>query len=71
MSKIKEALLKEQDNLMEYYFGFYNWLEKYQPNKLSNNEINSIEREQKQKLISSGMTEVNNCKFKGIKKEEM
>lgn len=71
MSKIKEALLKEQDNLMEYYFGFYDWLEKYHPSKLSDDEIGSIQKECEEKLILSNLRGVNRENYKLDKKEEM
>lgn len=60
MSKIKEALLREQDNLMEYYIGFYEWLDKYQPQGLSEKEINNMEEELANPSTSSNVI-VSNC----------
>lgn len=51
MSKIKEALLKEQDNLMEYYIGFYEWLDSFN-NGLNSGDIDVIEEEQQSKSYS-------------------
>ena len=44
MSKIKEALLKEQDNLMEYYIGFHEWLDSLN-NDLNEKDIENMEEE--------------------------
>lgn len=58
MSKTKEALLKEQDNLMAYYIGFYEWLEKFQP-KLGEADINNMEKESKASLSSKASNNPN------------
>ncbi len=71
MGKYKEKLLKEQDNLMEYYFSFYDWLERYRPNELNESDIDILEEEHNQKLILSNINEVNNSSYKLATKEEM
>ena len=45
MSRIKESLLREQDNLLEYYSGFYDWLERYQPQELDERDIDKMEQD--------------------------
>lgn len=44
MSKIKEQQLKEQDNLLEYYSGFYEWLENLKLQTLSEVDIDELEK---------------------------
>lgn len=51
MSKTKEALLKEQDNLMEYYIGFHEWLDSLN-NDLNEKDIDAIQEEHETKFSS-------------------
>lgn len=45
MGKLKEQLLKEQDNLNEYYDLFYCWIESLKLNQLSEEDINKMEED--------------------------
>lgn len=46
MSKIKEQMLRDQENLMEYYVGFYEWLDSLN-NDLIESDIDRLEEEHK------------------------
>ena len=45
MSKIKEQLLKEQENILEYYSNFYDWLDGLKQKELSEKDINKMEED--------------------------
>lgn len=67
MSKTKEALLREQDNLMQYYIGFYKWLERYQVEQCIE------DRDQREKEYSSIISSkpTNNQSYKPTKGLEL
>ncbi len=68
MSKIKEQQLKEQDNLLEYYCGFYEWLESLKLHTLSDNDIKKLEETQlrassvNKPIVSTQMLNINKTK---------
>ena len=45
MSKIKNQIEKEQENILEYYSEFYQWLDGLKENKLSENDLNKMEED--------------------------
>lgn len=69
MSKTKEVLLREQDNLMEYLIGFNEWLNSLN-NGLTDGDIDAIEEETKvspkyKQIVSKSF--VNNVNYKSNK----
>lgn len=68
MSKTTENLLREQDNLLEYYSGFYDWLGSLN-NELNEDDINKMESKhlsslpQSNSIISKSFNPVNNSNY--------
>ncbi|MBP6715151.1 MAG: hypothetical protein KA157_14535 [Aliarcobacter sp.] len=55
MSKIKDQIEKNKDNLNEYYDLFYCWLENLELNKLSIKDINKMEEDFKKPSTVSNL----------------
>ena len=45
MSKIKNQIEKEQENILEYYSQFYDWLDGLRENELGENDLNKMEED--------------------------
>lgn len=67
MSRAKEAQRREQDNLMDYYIRFYEWLDSLN-NELYEDDISCMDKYQKMPTVCVDET-ANNDNYKPTKGE--